>query len=233
MNASFVTYTRKQWGLDPSELDAGVTARVPTRLNRDDRYFTDTYQMMPLHGFTHLFEKMLNHPNITLMLNANYQDIKQYIPHREVIYTGPIDEFFDYCYGKLPYRSLTFECKTLNTPTYQPAAVINYPNEYSYTRVTEFKYLTGQEHPKTSIVYEYPCSTGDPYYPIPQEANIELYKRYKSLADSTLNTHFVGRLACYQYYNMDQVVGQALAVFNKIVAASQSNGHKPNVKIGV
>ncbi len=226
----FRTYTHKQWGLDPSELDASVTARVPTRLNRDDRYFTDTYQMMPLHGFTRLFERMLSHPNITLMLNTDYQDIKQYIPHREVIYTGPIDEFFHYCYGKLPYRSLTFECKTLNMATYQPAAVINYPNEYSYTRVTEFKYLTGQEHPKTSIVYEYPCSTGDPFYPIPQAANIELYKRYKLLADSTHNTHFVGRLACYQYYNMDQVIGQALAVFNKIVAASQGNGHK-NVNV--
>jgi len=229
----FRTYTRKQWGLDPSELDASVTARVPTRINRDDRYFTDTYQMMPLHGFTRLFENMLHHPKITLMLNADYQEIKHYIPHREVIYTGPIDEFFHYRYGKLPYRSLAFECKTLNTSTYQPAAVINYPNEYAYTRVTEFKYLTGQEHAKTSIVYEYPCSTGDPYYPIPQAANIALYKRYKLLADATPNTHFVGRLACYQYYNMDQVVGQALAVFNRIVAASQGNGHKPTVKVEV
>src|SRR6266566_1143759 len=152
----FRNYTRKQWGLDPSELDASVTARVPTRTNRDDRYFTDRYQVMPLHGYTRMFEKMLAHPNIKVLLNTDYREVEQWLPFRELIYTGPVDEFFDYCYGKLPYRSLELEFKTFHMPVYQPAAVVNYPNEYEYTRVTEFKYLTGQEHPKTSVVYEYP-----------------------------------------------------------------------------
>src|SRR5579884_2891567 len=202
----FRGYTRKQWGLDPSELDAAVTARVPTRTNRDDRYFTDTYQAMPLHGYTRLFENMLAHPNIKIMLNTEYREISGLIPHRHLIYTGPIDELFDYCYGRLPYRSLHFEFKTLNIPVAQPQAVINYPNDYAYTRVTEFKYLTGQEHAKTSLVYEYPQAVGDPYYPVPRAENTELYKKYKALADATTNIYFVGRLATYKYYNMDQVV---------------------------
>ena len=158
----FRGYTRKQWGLDPSELDAAVTARVPARTNRDDRYFTDTYQVMPLHGYTRMFERMLAHPNIKIMLNTDYREIKDVIPYREMVYTGPIDEFFDYRYGKLPYRSLEFRFETHDTPVYQPEAVINYPNDHAYTRVTEFKYLTGQEHPKTSLVYEYPQAEGDP-----------------------------------------------------------------------
>ncbi len=158
----FRNYTRKQWGLDPSELDASVTARVPTRTNRDDRYFTDRYQVMPLHGYTRMFEKMLAHPNIKVLLNTDYREVEQWLPFRELIYTGPVDEFFDYCYGKLPYRSLEFEFKTFHMPVYQPAAVVNYPNEYEYTRVTEFKYLTGQEHPKTSVVYEYPRAQTQP-----------------------------------------------------------------------
>src|SRR5947209_12016081 len=218
----FRNYTRKQWGLDPSELDASVTARVPTRTTRDDRYFTDKYQAMPLCGYTRMFEKMLAHPNIKIMLNADYREIADLIPHRHLIYTGPIDEFFDCCYGKLPYRSLQFEFKTVNTAFAQPGAVINYPNDYEYTRVTEFKYLTGQEHAKTSLVYEYPCAEGDPYYPVPRPENGELYKKYKALADATTSVQFVGRLATYKYYNMDQVVAQALTVFNKIVVAEQA-----------
>ncbi|MBW4629657.1 MAG: UDP-galactopyranose mutase [Brasilonema octagenarum HA4186-MV1] len=213
----FRGYTRKQWGLDPSELDRSVTARVPTRTNRDDRYFTDTYQAMPLHGYTRMFEKMLSHPNIKIMLNTDYREIQEAIAYREMIYTGPIDEFFDYCYGKLPYRSLEFKHETLNKPVHQPAPVINYPNEHPYTRVTEFKYLTGQEHLKTSIVYEYPQAEGDPYYPIPRPENAELYKQYKALADATPSVHFVGRLATYKYYNMDQVVAQALAIYSQLV----------------
>lgn len=213
----FRNYTRKQWGIDPAELDRSVTARVPTRTNRDDRYFTDSYQAMPLHGYTRLFENLLSHPNIKVMLNTDYREIQQIIPYREMIYTGPIDEFFDYRYGKLPYRSLDFKHETLNESTHQPAAVINYPNEHLYTRVTEFKYLTGQEHPKTSIVYEYPKAEGDPYYPVPRSENAELYRQYKVLADATPNVHFVGRLATYKYYNMDQVVAQALALYAKIV----------------
>jgi UDP-galactopyranose mutase len=212
----FRGYTRKQWGLDPAQLDAGVAARVPARTNYDDRYFTDTYQAMPLHGYTRMFEKMLDHPNIKVMLQTDYREIKRFIPYREVIYTGPIDEFFDYRYGTLPYRSLEFRFETHDTPRYQPEAVINYPNDHEYTRVTEFKYLTGQEHPKTSLVYEYPRADGDPYYPVPRPENAERYRRYKALADATLGVHFVGRLATYKYYNMDQVVGQALTLFDRI-----------------
>lgn len=215
----FRNYTRKQWGLDPSELDASVTARVPTRTNRDDRYFTDKYQVMPLHGYTRMFEKMLAHPNIKVLLNTEFREVEQWFPYRELIYTGPIDEYFDYCYGKLPYRSLEFEFKTYHMPVYQPAAVVNYPNEYKYTRVTEFKYLTGQEHPKTSVVYEYPRADGDPYYPVPRPENTDLYKQYKTLAEKTSNTLFVGRLATYKYYNMDQVVAQALMLFKRIANA--------------
>ena len=213
----FRGYTRKQWGLDPSELDASVTARVPTRTNRDERYFTDTYQAMPLHGYTRMFERMLDHPNIKIMLNTDYREIEDVIPYGEMIYTGPVDAFFGYRYGKLPYRSLRFVHETHDTPVYQSAPVINYPNDYAYTRVTEFKYLTGQEHRKTSIVYEYPEAEGDPYYPVPRPENAELYKRYKALADATPGVYFVGRLATYKYYNMDQVVAQALAVYRKVL----------------
>jgi UDP-galactopyranose mutase len=213
----FKQYTRKQWGMDPSELDAAVTSRVPVRTNRDDRYFTDTYQAMPLHGYTRMFERMLEHRSIKVLLNADYRDVRDVIPHREVIYTGPIDEYFDYRFGKLPYRSLEFRWETLDERVHQPVAVVNYPNEYAYTRVTEFKHLTGQEHTKTTLVTEYPRAEGDPYYPVPRSENAELYKRYKALADATPGVHFVGRLATYKYYNMDQVVAQALAVFERMM----------------
>ncbi len=212
----FRNYTRKQWGLDPSELDASVTARVPIRTSRDNRYFTDQYQAMPLHGYTRMFEKILDHPNISVMLNTEYADIENEFSFRELIFTGPIDEYFEHCYGRLPYRSLRFEHETHNCRTFQPAAVVNYPNEHAYTRVTEFKYLTGQDHAKTSIVYEYPTSEGDPYYPIPQQQNAELYARYKAMADALPHVHFAGRLGTYKYYNMDQVVAQSLTLFNKI-----------------
>ncbi|AFY86801.1 UDP-galactopyranose mutase [Chroococcidiopsis thermalis] len=212
----FRNYTRKQWDIDPSELDRSVTARVPTRTNRDNRYFTDTYQAMPLHGYTRMFENMLSHPNIKIMLQTDYREIVGTIPYREMIYTGPIDLFFDYRYGKLPYRSLEFQHETVNMPVHQPVAVVNYPNEHLYTRVTEFKYLTGQEHPKTSIVYEYPRAEGDPYYPVPRSENTALYKKYQALADATSGVHFVGRLATYKYYNMDQVVAQALTIYKKL-----------------
>ena len=218
----FRNYTRKQWGLDPSELDASVTARVPTRTNRDDRYFTDRYQVMPVHGFTRMFEKMLAHPNIKILLQTDYREIKDIIPYQEMIYTGPIDEYFDYRYGKLPYRSLEFHFETLNTGLHQPVAVVNYPNEYAYTRVTEFKHLTGQEHPKSVLVYEFPRAEGDPYYPVPRPENGELYKRYKALADRTRRVHFVGRLATYKYYNMDQVVAQALALFARLTGTRRA-----------
>jgi UDP-galactopyranose mutase len=218
----FQNYTRKQWGLDPSELDASVTSRVPVRTNRDDRYFGDRYQAMPLHGFTRLFERMLSNPKIKVLLNADYREVRDWVPHGEVIYTGPIDEYFDFRYGKLPYRSLDFRFETLPAAQLQPVAVINYPNDYAYTRVTEFKHLTGQEHPKSTVVYEYPTAEGDPYYPVPRPENAELYKRYKALADASAGVHFVGRLATYKYYNMDQVVAQALAEFDRIAGRRQS-----------
>jgi UDP-galactopyranose mutase len=213
----FRNYTRKQWGLDPSELDASVTSRVPTRSNRDARYFTDTYQAMPRHGYTRMFERMLAHPNIKVLLNADHRELDGIVPYDLTVYTGPIDEFFDLRHGRLPYRSLSFRFETHDTPVFQPAPVVNYPNEHPYTRVTEFKYLTGQEHPRTSVVYEYPTDEGDPYYPVPRPENAGLYADYKALADETPNTVFVGRLATYRYYNMDQVVAQSLAAFKRLV----------------
>ena len=217
----FRNYTRKQWGLDPSELDAAVTARVPVRTNRDDRYFTDTYQVMPLHGYTRMFERMLTHPNIKILLNADYREVRTMIPHSEVIFTGPVDEFFDYRFGKLPYRSLHFQFETRNVEVAQQGPVINYPNENAYTRVTEFKYLTGQEHAKTTLVYEYPQAEGDPYYPVPRQENQQLYRKYQALADQTDGVHFLGRLGTYKYYNMDQCVAQALAYYRKVLVGGQ------------
>jgi UDP-galactopyranose mutase len=218
----FRNYTRKQWGVDPSELDAAVTARVPVRTNRDDRYFTDSYQSMPLRGYTRMFERMVAHKNVKVMLNTDYREIEGSVLYDEVIFTGPIDEYFDYRFGRLPYRSLQFTFETVNAPRVQPVAVINYPNDNLYTRVTEFKHLTGQEHAKTTRVYEYPQAEGDPYYPIPQAANAALYRRYQELADATPGVHFVGRLGTYKYYNMDQVVAQALTVFAKISGAPRA-----------
>jgi UDP-galactopyranose mutase len=212
----FKGYTKKQWDLDPSELDASVTARVPVRVNRDNRYFTDAYQLMPLHGYTRMFETMLSHPNIKVMLNTDYREIADVFPYKNLIYTGPIDEYFNFCYGKLPYRSLNFKFETLDVEKYQSTGTINYPNDYGYTRITEFKYLTGQQHKKTTLVYEYPTSEGDPYYPIPRQENAEIYKKYEALAATMTNTYFTGRLATYKYYNMDQVVAQSLTLFKKL-----------------
>ncbi|ANY79263.1 UDP-galactopyranose mutase [Microvirga ossetica] len=212
----FRGYTRKQWGLDPSELDKSVTSRVPTRTNRDDRYFTDEFQLMPKHGYTRMFEKMVSHPNIHIMTQTDYEDVKRHVPHRRVIYTGPIDEYFNFQFGRLPYRSLRFKHVTLDKAWHQPVGVVNYPQTQDYTRITEYKYLTGQEHAKTALTYEYPSAEGDPYYPIPKAENQELFKKYERLALATPDVWFVGRLATYRYYNMDQIVGQALATFRRI-----------------
>jgi UDP-galactopyranose mutase len=224
----FRNYTRKQWGMDPSELDASVAARVPARTNRDDRYFTDEFQAMPRSGYTRLFENMLDHDKISIVLNTDYADLMHEVRWREMIYTGPIDAFFDYRYGRLPYRSLDFKFETHAVERFQPAAVVNYPNEHAYTRITEFKYLTGQTHQKTSVVYEFPKGDGDPYYPVPKPETARMYQEYKAMADVVKNVRFVGRLATYRYYNMDQVVGQALALFDQIrgvkPAASAQNG---------
>ncbi|HET9145265.1 MAG TPA: UDP-galactopyranose mutase [Sphingomicrobium sp.] len=213
----FQGYTRKQWGLDPSELDKQVTSRIPTRTNTDDRYFSDTFQAMPLHGYTKMFEKMLDHPLIEIRTGVDYRDVRDEVDTGHIIYTGPIDEYFDFRFGKLPYRSLKFDHQTLDEERHQPVAVVNYPDpQVPYTRISEYKHLTGQEAPVTTITYEYPSAEGDPYYPIPRAENQALYKRYEALADSTKGVTFVGRLATYRYYNMDQIVGQALATFRRI-----------------
>jgi UDP-galactopyranose mutase len=215
----FRGYTRKQWGLDPSELDKQVTSRIPTRTNTDDRYFSDTFQAMPLHGYTKMFETMLDNPLIEKRLGADFRELKAQAHEiaDHIIYTGPIDEYFDFRFGKLPYRSLKFDHRTLQEEWHQPVAVVNYPDEaVPHTRVSEYKHLTGQQAPVTTITYEYPSAEGDPYYPIPRAENQALYKRYEALADATDNVTFVGRLATYRYYNMDQIVGQALATLRHI-----------------
>ncbi|WPQ65869.1 UDP-galactopyranose mutase [Chitinophaga sancti] len=213
----FRGYTRKQWDADPSELSAMVTSRIPVRTDRDDRYFSDSFQVMPLHGYTRMFENMLTHPNINIMLQTDYHDIKDAIVYKQLIFTGPIDEYFDYCYGKLPYRSLKFKHQTLDQPAMQSVAVVNYPNEQEYTRITEYKHLTGQVHAQTSITYEYPCWDGDPFYPVPKSENQELYRKYAALAKEIPDVHFAGRLGTYRYYNMDQVVAQALTLYKKLI----------------
>ncbi|WP_075968135.1 UDP-galactopyranose mutase [Immundisolibacter cernigliae] len=207
----FRGYTRKQWGLDLSDLSAGVAARIPTRTNDDDRYFTDTYQLMPAEGYSAMFRCMLDHPNITTHLETDYFTLRSTIQARHTIYTGPIDAFFNYRFGRLPYRSILFEHRHFpDVPAYQSVGTINYPNEEDYTRVTEFKHLTGQSHTGTSIVREYPQSNGEPYYPIPRPQHEEIFQQYNALADQLLNVTFVGRLAQYRYYNMDQIVAAAL-----------------------
>jgi len=213
----FRGYTRKQWGLDPSELDKQVTSRIPTRTNTDDRYFTDTFQAMPRDGYTAMFKRMLDNPLIEIRTGVDFRDVRDEVEAGHIIYTGPVDEYFDYRFGKLPYRSLKFDHQTLDEEWHQPIAVVNYPDpDVPYTRISEYKHLTGQQAPNTTITYEYPSAEGDPYYPIPREENQVLYKQYEALADATENVTFVGRLATYKYYNMDQIVGQALATFRRI-----------------
>jgi len=220
----FRGYTRKQWALDPSELDASVTARVPTRTNRDDRYFTDTYQAMPLHGYTRMFEAMLSHPNIHVMLGTDYRDVVHLLPWKRMVYTGPIDAFFEHRHGKLPYRSLHFEHVTVQPPAgqafVQPVGTVNHPNDHLFTRVSEFKHITGQTHAASSLVYEYPRAEGDPYYPVPRPENTALFRRYEAEAEQMSDVTFIGRLATYKYYNMDQVVAQALATFKRMQVAT-------------
>jgi UDP-galactopyranose mutase len=213
----FQGYTRKQWGIDPSGLDKSVTSRVPTRTNTDDRYFNDSFQAMPKLGFTHMFENMLDHDNITIMTETEYADVKDDVLYDRLVFTGPVDEFFDFRFGRLPYRSLRFEHQTHDVEQYQPVAVVNYPHpDTPYTRISEYKHLTGQKHAKTTITFEYPSAEGDPYYPIPREENQALYKKYEALALARPDVSFVGRLATYKYYNMDQVCGQALATWRRL-----------------
>lgn len=214
----FLHYTRKQWGLDPSELKAGVAARIPVRTNTDDRYFTDRYQAMPKDGYTAMFSRMLDHPAIKICIGVAFERAHDRSGYDHVIYTGPIDAYFEHCYGKLPYRSLRFEHDHLSgTEQFQPVGTVNYPNDHPYTRITEFKHLTGQQHTGTSIVREYPQDEGDPYYPVPRDENEALFRKYSALAAAEPNTTFVGRLAQYRYYNMDQVVAAALKAADDIL----------------
>lgn len=235
----FRGYTRKQWGLDPSELASSVAARIPTRTNHDDRYFTDTFQKMPVDGYTRMFEQMLDDPLIHVEVDTDYFEMKDTIKARHTVYTGPVDTYFGFCYGRLPYRSIRFEhCHFSDTPRYQSVGTVNFPNDHDYTRITEFKHLTGQQHAGTSIVYEYPQAEGDPYYPVPRPANEALFKRYEALAQKETGVTFVGRLAQYRYYNMDQCVGAALKsvqyVMKKLGAEDISDEYMvPSVTAGV
>lgn len=212
----FRGYTRKQWGLDLSELSAGVAARIPTRTDTDDRYFTDTFQFMPLHGYTRMFERMLDHSGIEVRLSTGYEALVD-TTWRHMVYTGPIDAFFAYRFGKLPYRSLIFEHEHLPSVTqFQAVGTVNHPNDHAFTRITEFKHLTGQAHKGTSVVREYPRAEGEPFYPVPRPENEALFKRYQALAEGRNDVSFVGRLAQYRYYNMDQVVAAALACAKRL-----------------
>lgn len=218
----FRNYTRKQWALDPSELDASVTSRVPVRTDTDDRYFTDRHQAMPLHGYTAMFERMLDHPNIDIELSVDYADVKRRVQYRELIFTGPVDEYFDWQFGKLEYRSLEFRFETHHQTKVLAAAVVNYPNDHEYTRITEYTQLTGQQHTHSTLSYEIPRAEGDPYYPVPREANKAIYEKYRELAESVPDVHFTGRLATYRYYNMDQVVAQSLALCTRLTGVARS-----------
>jgi UDP-galactopyranose mutase len=222
----FRGYTRKQWGMDLAELSAGVAARIPTRCNDDDRYFTDTFQAMPLHGYTAMFERLLDHPRIAVQTGVDFQQVRDRVDAERIVYTGPIDEYFGHRLGKLPYRSLRFEHEHVaGVEQLQAVGTVNYPNEQAYTRITEFKHLTGQVHSGTSVVREFPCAEGDPYYPIPAPANESLFKRYQALAEqeeAARGTIFIGRLAQYRYYNMDQVVAAALRQCDMLIQRGEA-----------
>ena len=222
----FRNYTRKQWGLDLSQLSAGVASRIPTRNNDDDRYFTDKYQFMPSKGFTHLFDNMLDHSDINIHLNSDYFDTMKNDSYIHTFYTGPIDIYFNYRYGVLPYRSINFQFEHFpDRDLFQSVGTVNYPNEEAFTRITEFKHITGQKSNSTSIMKEFPVPEGDPYYPIPRKQNQKIYKKYRYDALSLKDVTFVGRLAEYQYYNMDQVIASALTKANSVLAslANKSN----------
>ncbi len=224
-NNVFLHYTMKQWELKPEELDKGVTGRVPVYISRDNRYFQDSYQAMPKLGYTEMFRRMLSHPNIKVLLNADYREVVKDIKFNRMIYTGPVDTFFDYMHGELPYRSLRFHHETLDRENYQEVGTVNYPNNYDITRITEQKYLSGQTSPKTTLVMEYPQAyipeKNDPYYPIPREENRQLYELYvKESQKLNGSVIFAGRLAEYKYYNMDQAALRALGLFEKEVCAT-------------
>lgn len=215
----FKNYTRKQWRCDPCDLDASVCGRLPIRTNRDDRYLSESFQAMPAQGYSAMFKRILNHPSIRVELRADYREVRAQIPHRHLIYTGPIDEYFSHCFGPLPYRSLRFEAKTIEREFALPAVQVNYPNDHDFTRIVETKHITGQRLPHTTIVREYPddfTPGKEPFYPIPTPSARALYARYAERAEQEPDVSFVGRLATYRYYNMDQVIGMALAEFENL-----------------
>ncbi|MEW5800500.1 MAG: UDP-galactopyranose mutase [bacterium] len=212
----FKNYTKKQWGVYPDELNAEVTKRLPVRFTRDTRYFTDTYQGIPRYGYTNMAEKMLDNKNIHILLNTDYKYIMHQVKFGRLIFTGAPDYFFDYRYGQLPYRSLDFTFETIGAEKYQNAAVVNFPNDFDYTRVTEFKHFYFQKHEKTTICREYPKAEGDPYYPIPKPEYQKIYLKYKKEAEKLKDVYFAGRLAEYRYLNMDQVVEEGLKLFDRL-----------------
>jgi UDP-galactopyranose mutase len=217
----FKNYTLKQWKREPRDLDPSVCGRIPIRTNRDDRYLSEQFQALPLKGYTAMFQRMLAHPKIEVRLGVDYRDLLAQVRCRHMVYTGMIDEYFDGCFGPLPYRSLRFEPETLPQEFFQPVVQVNYPNENEFTRIVEIKHATGQQIPVTTIVREYPADYGpgkEAYYPIPAPDARALYERYAALAAQEKEVSFIGRLATYRYYNMDQVVGIALAEFEKIKA---------------
>ena len=215
----FKNYTRKQWRRDPAELDPSVCGRIPIRTNRDDRYLSEKFQALPLEGYTAMFRRMLDHPKVEVRLGVDFREIRPQVACRHVIYTGMVDEYFGYSLGPLPWRSLRFEPETLEREWFQPVMQVNYPNEHEFTRIVEIKHATGQTLPVTTIVREYPADYvpgGEAYYPIPASDARSLYDQYAALAEREEGVSFVGRLATYRYYNMDQVVGMALAEFERL-----------------
>jgi len=221
----FKHFTIKQWGVSPAELDKSVISRIPFRTNRDTRYFTDKYQGQPLHGYSRMFENMCKSDRIHILLKTDYKRVIGNIKFEKMIFTGPLDYYFDYCYGKLKYRSVRMEFETHDVDSFQPVSSTRYPMDYDYTRITEFKKLTGQIHPKTTILKEYPCDGDEPYYPFPTKEWLELADKYRLLAEKEKDVYFIGRLAEYKYYDMDKVVKNALDLFNTIL---MPNGRTPN-----
>lgn len=219
----FKNYTRKQWELDPEELGSGVTARVPVYVGRDDRYFQDRYQGMPAQGYSELFRRMLHHPKIRVLLNTRWQDISEQVQYERMVFSGPMDEYFGHMHGQLPYRSLRFAFHHRVEEQVQAVGTVNYPNDYDFTRITEFKHLTGQRCYGSTWIEEYPQAyrygENDPYYPVPLEENRNLYRKYQAEAEQIQGrVIFAGRLGDYQYYNMDQAVARALSLFEKEIA---------------
>lgn len=219
----FRGYSRKQWGRELSELGPQVAGRIPVRTDDDDRYFTDRHQCMPAAGYTAMFERILDHPRIGLHLGTRFEPDRVAGAWSHIVYTGPIDAFFGERFGALPYRSLRFE--TEHHPQHDrvlPVATINHPNAHAYTRISEFKHMTGQVCRGTTLVREYPTAEGPPFYPVPNAASEALFRRYRALADARPDVSFVGRLAEYRYYNMDQVVAAALTAAARIMARLHS-----------